>query len=335
LKLLLSLDYELFFGRPTGSVEACLLRPTEMLATVARRLGLRFCLFVDAGYLLQLKRLGSRYPRLSKDYSAVAAQLESLSAEGNDVQLHVHPHWEDSSFDGEHWIIDARRYRLHDFPEAERIEIVKRYVEVLRDICGTDVFAFRAGGWCLQPFTALRAALRQAGVWLDSTVFAGGYNGDAARGFDFRSLDANAGSGGWRFDADPIRPTENGYFYEVPITAVTTGPSFYWRMALARIRRRPGQRAFGDGRPLEHERAYYLSRLLRPTTSPASLDGIKAGLLCGPPFEGAEFVNAMGHPKSLTASSFDSLRGLCESRRITSVTYRDFLPFAPPCGAPD
>jgi hypothetical protein len=227
-------------------------------------------------------------------------------------------------------MIDARRYRLHDFPESERIDIVKRYVEALRDVCGTDVFAYRAGGWCLQPFAEVREALRQGGIWLDSTVFPGGYNGDSARGFDFRGVEAGVGKEGWRFDADPLRRTENGYFYEVPITSVTTSPLFYWRMALARKRKRPEQRAFGDGRPLEHEGSYYLSRLLRPTTGPASLDGIKGSLLHGPSFQRAEFVNAMGHPKSLTPFSFDCLRKLTESRPVASVTYRDFLPFAPP-----
>ena len=329
MRLLLGLDYELFFGRPAGTVEACLIEPTAALLAAADALGIKISLFVDAGYLCRLRAEQARYPRLSADYSAIAHQLADASARGHDVQLHVHPHWEDSHFDGEHWRIDVGRYRLHDFEPAAREEIVRRYRDQLAELAVAPVFAYRAGGWCLEPFAEIAGALRAAGVWLDSTVFAGGFNTDRERGFDFRGMEVNDA---WRFELEPREPCDDGYFMEIPISAAATGPWLYWRMALARLTRAARHRAFGDGRPLEHEGGYYLSRLLRGASGPASLDGFKASymarLLRRTPRDG--LLNVMGHPKSLTRYSLECLRRALEGRRdVEPHTFQSFANEAP------
>ena len=55
---------------------------------------------------------------LKKDYDLITQQIQKLSAEGHDVQLHIHPHWEDSTFDGIEWIFDTNRYKLSDFSKS-------------------------------------------------------------------------------------------------------------------------------------------------------------------------------------------------------------------------
>ena len=52
---LISLDYELFFGKNPGSVEHCMLYPTKQLLGVLNKHNSKVCLFVDAGFLLKLK----------------------------------------------------------------------------------------------------------------------------------------------------------------------------------------------------------------------------------------------------------------------------------------
>jgi hypothetical protein len=159
LNIILSLDYEVFFGRQTGTVERTLLEPSEALCQIARRHRLPLVFFVDAGFLLRLKEEGRRFPGRMRDYDRIMRQLESFVAERHEIQLHVHPHWEDSFWNGEGWNIDLRRYRLQDFENSAISEIVTRYANVLRTITGDrGVFAYRAGGWVIQPFSPIQKA---------------------------------------------------------------------------------------------------------------------------------------------------------------------------------
>ena len=107
------------------------------------------------------KNIRQRIRRRARDYSIVMRQLDTLREEGHSLQLHIHPHWEDSYYAGDKWVLKTERYRLHDFSEKEIEEIVFRYKKVLTDIVGDRVFAFRAGGWCLQPFAKIKAALEK------------------------------------------------------------------------------------------------------------------------------------------------------------------------------
>jgi hypothetical protein len=126
-----------------------------------------------------------------------------------------------------------------------------------------------------------------------------------------------------------MQPVENGFFLEIPITPIPTGPALYWRMLLARLSRSKEYKAFGDGEPMAHEGGYYLSRLFRDTVGPASVDGIKASYLVHETFGDDQLVNVMGHPKAVTPYSINCLRDLFGARNVTPVTYRDFESAAP------
>lgn len=164
MQTLISLDYELFFGRNIGTAENCLIRPIDQLLAATKHYPLKLSLFVDVGFLIRLNQESKQYPRLSGEYTAICRQLSELVKAGHDVQLHIHSHWEDCHFDGEQWHMDVNRYRLHDFSEAEIDRIVDDYKNHLSSITDSEVFAYRAGGWCLQPFGQIRNALLKHGV---------------------------------------------------------------------------------------------------------------------------------------------------------------------------
>lgn len=326
-QILLSLDYELFFGPQTGTVANCLIRPTQELAEAARRHGAHLSLFVDVLYLQRLSEDAHRFPRLQRDLDTIQQQLVSLKEKGHDIQLHLHPHWLESSFDGEQWRLDTRRYKLHDFPNSQMAAMVGSAKKLLTDLIGDTVFAFRAGGWCLQPFTQIAPALRAHDIWLDSTVFSGGVSDDKERWFDFSSAPLKDF---WRFSDDPNSENSHGPFVEVPISAMRVTPLLFWHMILTRkILPHPDHKPFGDGSSLAWGKSYYLQRLTRSTTSVASMDGLKAGLL-GKAFRneqatGKQLFHAMGHPKALTRYSLIQLeRFLAKLGSFTSVTFQDF-----------
>lgn len=200
MQIFLTLDYELFSGSNPGTVENTILLPTRKLLEVADRYDAKFVFYVDSGYLERLKTYCDRYPQARADYDAVTEQIRMLDAQGHDIELHIHPHWEDCTYDEEGWHMDTSRFRIHSFTQAQIEEIVYRYKKALTDIVGEKVFAYRAGGWCLQPFAKLGPALKKNGIWLDSTVYEEGLNSSQTHYYDFRGMPKRVST-----DSRPIR----------------------------------------------------------------------------------------------------------------------------------
>ena len=324
--ILVTLDYELFFGQKVGTVGKCLTEPTQALLDALQFSDIRIVLFVDAGYLLRLREFADTHPQLLEDYEQIKAQLVDMKSKGHDVQLHIHPHWEDSFFDGHKWHIDTTRYKLHDFNTGEIHDIVKRYKRALTDIVGDSVFAYRAGGWCLQPFEQIAEALYDNGIWLDSTVYYQGVSDDEQRWFDFRQAPRKMK---WRFELDPCTEQADGRFLEVPISACRVSPVFFWKMAYTKKFGGEEHRAFGDGSAMSYGKSYYIERLTTASHSVASIDGYKASLL-ETAFnqsrrDGGAIFNVMGHPKSLTPFSIKMFRCFLERHPdLVSLTFQDF-----------
>ncbi len=322
MRTLLTFDYEVFFGARSGSLERTVLEPTQALVHVAEKHGARCVFFVDAGYILRLRQEMRRWPSLAADHDAVCRQVERLARRGHEVQLHIHPHWEDSRWGAQGWRMDTSRYALHAFAPAEIGDIVGRYAGVLRELAGpAAAIAYRAGGWVIQPFARLGRALADAGIRIDSTVYAGGRNDSAVQPFDFERAPRKSR---WRFDADPLVEKADGAFLEVPIASRRLGPDFFWRFAWAKKLGGRRHRAFGDGEALPMERASLARKLLAPSTSVVSLDGYKASFLAAAADDyrrrQMEDFCVIGHPKALTPYSLERMDDFLATKRGGEVT---------------
>jgi peptidoglycan/xylan/chitin deacetylase (PgdA/CDA1 family) len=332
MKTLLTLDYEVYFGRQTGTVERCLIAPTRALVGVADRHGARLAFFVDAGFILRLREEMHRAAALRAQHDAVCRQVEALARAGHEIQLHVHPHWEGSRWTEAGWEIDVERFALHAFEPAAIDDIVARYARVLRELAGGEAaYAYRAGGWVIQPFSKLRPALLRHGVTIDSTVFAGGRSEGRVQPYDFRGAPA---ASKWRFDVDPLVEDPAGAFLELPIASRRLRPDFFWRFAAVKKLGGARHRAFGDGRAIAMEGGDLLRKLLRPTPSVVSLDGYKASFLEAAAADYAsrgmeEFV-VIGHPKALTSYSLERLDAFLAKGRDV-VGYAQYRDWAPAC----
>ena len=307
---LISLDYELFFGKNPGSVEHCMLYPTKQLLSVLNKHNSKVCLFVDAGFLLKLKEYSTVFPELGSQYKQIKEQLLALSQDGHDIQLHIHPHWFDSTYNDSGWTINTQRYRLHDFSNAEINEIVRSYKAELESCSHQPIFAYRAGGWCLQPFDKIKEALTNNGIWLDSTVFNKGFSSDPTRYFNFKSMPQLAH---WRFSENPLHVDDSGAFVELPISAFKTSPLFFWKLAFHKKFSSQQFKSFGDGQAMVANKQYYIDRLTKSTYGPVMIDGAKAGQLQSAlkvhlkENNNEGIFNIMGHPKSLAPYSLRKL----------------------------
>ena len=303
MNIYLTLDYEIYFGENHGTVEKCIIYPTSELIRIAEKHNVRFSFFVDCGFILKLDEFRKKFPVLEKDYKTITEQVKYLSDTGHDIQLHIHPHWEDSFYDGKRWIIDVKRYKLADFSEIDIADIVVRYKKVLTDITNKPVFAFRAGGWCLQPFSKLKKVFKDNNITLDSSVFRNGYFSSEQYSYDFRNApDKDI----YRFEDDVVVENEKGFFTELPISPIKNSPLFFWTLFLLGRKNPYLHKPLGDGRAMAAP-GYRKKLLTKFTNNPVSVDGYNSHLLQTAlgvlQKKKREHMVIIGHPKALSRYS--------------------------------
>lgn len=307
--IFITLDYELFFGQNVGTLEKSVITPTNKLLEIFNRYNAKVSFMVDSGYLIRLDEFRKKYFILEDDYKKITKQIKDISTQGHDIQLHIHPHWEDSYFDGEKWVLNTSRYRIQKFNKEEIYDIVYRYKKVLTDLTGIEAFVFRAGGWCVQPFEELGNALRENNITLETSVFKAGKNDSATHYFDFTKAPSKDI---WKFSNDPLCEDRDGFFTELPISSYKLSPLFFWKLAYAKKLGGNMHKSFGDGNAVGGGTKDKLRMLTSYTNSVVSIDGYKS-LYLQKAFDlfkkdksNKHFV-AIGHPKATSEFSLTKL----------------------------
>jgi peptidoglycan/xylan/chitin deacetylase (PgdA/CDA1 family) len=307
MNIFLTYDYELFFGTPTGTVEKCIIEPTDLLREMAKRTGIKLVFFIDTGYLEKLEELKDQFAKVKHEHQLVTSQIKTLVAEGHDCQLHIHPHWTDCKHDGTHWIMKTDRYKLVDFPDHAIEEMVLRHHMLLQNLTQKKVTSYRAGGWCLQPFSRIRPAFEKAGLRLDSSVFPGGKSTAGNYYYDFTSTQKKST---WKFSNDLCKEDLNGPFTEYPISAYRYNALFFWRLfVLGRLK--PVQhKPMGDGYPMPSP-GLRKAMLTKGKLLSASADGYFVtkldAVLAKNQSNGFNEMVVLGHPKACTRFALKKL----------------------------
>lgn len=247
MNVYITFDYEIYFGEQHGTVQKNLIEPTERILAVAKQNNAQFTFFIDCGFLLKLKEWGEKYPPLKGEYNQICQQIKEIKKEGHDCQLHIHPHWEKTIYDGEKWIFDYQFYKLSDFPAEEATKIIHKYTDELERITEDKVSAYRAGGWCVQPFSLLQSAFEKRGIRVDSSVFKGGKAKDEHYFYDYTQAPEKDK---WNFSSDVCVEIENGFFTELPISSFRYSPLFFWRLFVLGRLFPMNHKPMGDGKPM-------------------------------------------------------------------------------------
>jgi hypothetical protein len=196
--LLFSADYELFFGENYLPEREVLIEPTEKILKALEEEGIPMTLFADVASVWRYRSL-----KIESDYvTCFEDQLRGAVRRGHDVQLHLHPHWMTSTFDGKKWHMDESKFKLSDVGYADQkdqdevsacelIRLGKDYLEeLLRRIDASyQCVAFRAGGYGIQPNDReLIGALLAAGFKIDSSIVPGFFFRSNVNQIDFRKI---------------------------------------------------------------------------------------------------------------------------------------------------
>lgn len=308
MKILLTLDYELFLGEKTGSVRKCLLDTMDMLESAAANA--RFTIFVDASYLARLRELSAKYGQLASEYNKICNHLKSLHARGHDLQLHVHPHWATSTFDGSQWHLDASRYKLCDLSPDDADHIFGQAKSLLDSIIGKQTIAFRAGGFSAQPTPLLAGLFSKYGIQADSSVTPGAVYDSAMQKYDYSAVPTDVGH--YRFGQDITKAEAEAPFLEVPISTDSVSPLFFWGYVAVKLLKLKKYRNLGDGISVKATNESIRKRLTTFSDNIVTSDGYKIRLLESQRArfkkQGRELMTVIGHPKLATTYSVDYLK---------------------------
>lgn len=305
MKGYLTLDYELFMGK-SGTPYNCLILPMKKLRTTIDRLGIKATIFVDSAYLLRMEELKESQGILFSDFSEVVKNIKELQAESHSIQLHLHPQWLYSSFDGISWQMDKDHYKLSDINNDEQIDIFRKCHSLLSEIAGKNIAAFRAGGYSIPNEFGY---IRDVGVNIDSSVQPGMYCKSKYQSYDYRNCPRKSC---WQFNNHPNIENQNGFFTEYPISIAKEGLLHY---VLRRLKYRfeftaLSKASWGNGTSINEDsstigRLNKVKRLLKHRSVLASIDKYDADLL--------EYVYQkqkddkcfviIGHPKNITPYS--------------------------------
>lgn len=309
MHVLLTFDYELFFGTKTGTAQKCMIEPTNLLLALCRKHAVPMTFFVDIGYLICLEKAAKHYPELTADLEAIKEQVRQMIDLKCSVQLHIHPHWEKSHYDGKRWsVVTDGCYKLDDFSDDEIARIMREYHAYLTELTRQPVTSFRAGGWCIQPFSRLVNIFSGLDIRYDTSVFPGGKFLSPHYDFDFTLVPPF--SDAYRFEDDVCKPVPSGQFVEVPIASWRYSPVFYWKLyALGRLFPER-HKMMGDGSFLAQP-GRKNAMLTHFTWNHVSSDGFYAGKLRQQARaydrKNIRHFVVIGHPKGLTIYAIEQL----------------------------
>lgn len=308
MEIAITLDYELFLGRETGSVGNCLFKPMALLCDIADKYDVKYTVFVDATYLCALKDAGKRYIQCANDYNAIVGNLQEIKRKGHSIQLHIHPQWAYSTYDGSRWNLDQSHYKLSDITKEEAAEIFEKAKYVLEEAIGGRVTAFRAGGFSAQPTSLLGSLFAANGITIDSSVVSFSSYNSSSQCYDYRNMPAK---GKYRFSTDICQEDANGKYTEYPIGTYGVNPLFNWKVALTRILKQTKHHVLGDGISVATTKDSIKERLTQKTNCLMTIDGIKIDYLQqavdASAAAGYDIITVIGHPKLATPYSLNRL----------------------------
>jgi hypothetical protein len=303
--VILTFDYEVFLGRNTGTIDNCLIKPTNLIIETLKANNAKAIFFVDATWLIFLKK---NFP---DDFQIVSKQLGFIIESGSSVELHLHPHWKDAYKIKEKIAFKSYgNYKLQSLSEKEIIELFRESIDLLESIIYVKVRCFRAGGFCIAPFHMLKDAFETFGIKYDFSVVPGLYlKEDKIYDFDFSQAPRLSF---YNFQYDVTLPDQDGLFTEVPLSTYQNNPLY--RLANKVILRLKMDKIFGDGNGI-HEKSFYFMRSLirRISLSKAILtidntSNIFFRFLIKFHFSKSPLLVIISHPKTISPQAIENLK---------------------------
>ncbi len=309
----MTLDYELFNGKESGSVNNSLITPMQELLKVLDKYNFKATVFVDTVYLNRLNEMRKVHSELNQDWKLIVSQLKNLHEKGHELQLHLHPNWLHATYENGSWNSVLTDYKLSDMSEEEVDGMFRDGIKILNLITNScEVIAFRAGAYCIQTYSNMQNMFEKYGIKIDSSVYRNHKSiTERLEYYDFIHVPKEYV---YRFQSNVCIKEELGSYIEVSI------PSF-WISKIKIVRSKLDQRksefsskCWGDGKgsigTLDGKLVRLKKSLLahtKPSRIVASIDGSNSYYLNyifkKEKRKAKDYMLIMGHPKSFSPYS--------------------------------
>ena len=169
-------DWELR-GDGSGDARKLQFEPMRRLVSIYNRIGIRGSFNAEVMQQLTFRKHQGEHPQLK----SLADEWDDIFAEtyhqGHDIQLHVHPQWQNAQYQNGEWNLTSDWSILnHSRDVALKILVdAKSYLEsLLRKIDQSyRCVSFRSGAWCIAPSPFMLQLLVELGIVFDMSIVAG------------------------------------------------------------------------------------------------------------------------------------------------------------------
>lgn len=329
--ILFTFDYELFLGESSGSVLKCMIEPTEKLIAIFDSFQVKHAIFfVDTIYLIRLKEIAKSSAAAKGDYELISKQLQLLIQKGHYIFPHIHPHWADATYNAlkNNWVLSSlQKYRFHSISEAEREYQFDQSIKILKEIIqpvnpNYAIDGYRAGGWCIQPFSDFYSHFKKHGIKYDFSVLPGLENKSDAQYYDFEKAPL---ASIYPFEIDVLLEDLSGSFTQIAISVIPI-PKLYQLInkLFNKYLWKTGNRSSGDGigvvassfnsSPNKSNKEMVSLELLNSVKLPLYKRFLKENKL----------IHFISHPKMLTKHNFACLQHFLNFAKAQGFIENDF-----------
>ena len=169
-------DWELS-GNGSGDIRRLQFEPMRRLVSIYNRLGIRGSFNAEVMQQITFRRYQNQHQELQALADEWDAIVKETFRQGHDVQLHIHPQWQDAEYQDGGWKLTAD-WSILNYPRETALHLLrtgKEYLEtLLQDIDPNyRCISFRSGAWCIAPSPHMLNLLVELGIAFDMSIVAG------------------------------------------------------------------------------------------------------------------------------------------------------------------
>lgn len=169
-------DWELS-GNGSGDIRQLQFEPMRHLVSIYNRLGIRGSFNAEVMQQITFRQYQDRQEHLRALADEWDDTVRGTFQQGHDIQLHVHPQWQNAEYHEGQWKLTADWSILNYSREAafQMLQRGKEYLEkLLRNVDPNyRCLSFRSGAWCIAPSPHMLDLLVQLGIVFDMSIVAG------------------------------------------------------------------------------------------------------------------------------------------------------------------
>ena len=169
-------DWELS-GNGSGDIRRLQFEPMRRLVSIYNRLGIRGSFNAEVMQQITFRQYQDQHKHLKVLADEWDDIVKETFRQGHDIQLHVHPQWQNAEYKDGRWQLTSDWSILNYSREAalQMLRHGKDYLENLLKDVDPDYrcVSFRSGAWCIAPSPHMLDLLVELGIAFDMSIVAG------------------------------------------------------------------------------------------------------------------------------------------------------------------